>query len=129
MHRDNMEFIHHVWNVIYIPICILISPSPLEKKKDCKRFKSDLIRRENTFQANGKGYKCNCRDGLDLLSLGGLIAVYISQIHLISPQPYLGRSIHTPYTLRTRIDRLYPDFPYSINLGNYPGPWVDFPTE
>jgi hypothetical protein len=39
------------------------------------------------FQANGKGYKCNCRDGLDLLSLGGLIAVYISQIHLISPQP------------------------------------------
>jgi hypothetical protein len=48
MHRDNMEFIHHVWNVIYIPICILISPSLLEKKKDCKRFKSDLIRRERT---------------------------------------------------------------------------------
>jgi hypothetical protein len=114
---------------IYPDLYSYFSISPGEKER-LQTFQVRFnTKRENTFQANGKGYKCNCRDGLDLLSLGGLIAVYISQIHLISPQPYLGRSIHTPYTLRTRIDRLYPDFPYSINLGNYPGPWVDFPTE
>jgi hypothetical protein len=45
MHKVGGTRDSHVWNVIYIPICILISPSLLEKKKDCKRFKSDLIRR------------------------------------------------------------------------------------
>lgn len=116
-----LEFSPASWNVIYIPICILIliSLSPLEETCKGTVSKSRLIRRGNRgniFQANSRGDNCNCLSsemGWICCSLfGGLIAViYLQGSHMnILPQPYLGISYCVHIHILLRI--------YTINMHN-----------
>lgn len=134
-----LEFSPASWNVIYIPICILIliSLSPLEETCKGTVSKSRLIRRGNRgniFQANSRGDNCNCLSGemgwICCSLFGGLIAViYLQGSHMnILPQPYLGISYCVHIHILLRI--------YTINMHNQIQfhkitrvPWVDFLTE
>lgn len=136
-----LEFSPASWNVIYIPICILIliSLSPLEETCQGTVSKSRLIRRGNRgniFQANSRGANCNCLSGemgwICCSLFGGLIAViYLQGSHMnILPQPQVSTHRLGNFILCTH-PYLIPSTPLDSNQIHKITrvPWVDFLTE